>query len=357
MTYVSHPPPRHPRPLNSKKNNKMGYEALRYFGVSHAAASAFEVVRVLLIMGILYSTLTRNNAEASPLGMHQEFVHCVERGACRFELICPFTLEADPSRCFLETCRPLHGHLMAVHNALEYTVNVTWSVVGNATHGGRIEVAGATTRYFDTQLAVNATHSVGLAVDGQTVAVVLLPPDAATACTPDETCDYLLRACYGVQEGQQGATKCVEYARHCHGFAKVDEERRQACIPACLDTYYGHFFQDESPFVAYDSDLLVAILLELKARGVDLSDGSKTQLGAEGFVDGTLEGAGFDLCALTQCHSSNGGPPTQTEVCHNMTSGLIIISVVFALLVAILCWFVVRRCRAAYRHGGTFAAI
>jgi len=354
----------------------MGYDSLRYFGVSHHWAIAYEGIRVSLMLALIYSVWQAKHAKAAPLGMHQEFVHCIERGACRFELVCPFRLDADPSRCFMETCHPLEGHLLAVHNALEYSVNLTWHVVGNATHGGNVEISGQTTRYLDTHLAIGETHSVSLAVDGQDVSIVLLPAtdnssssstgtSTGLECTPDETCDYLLRACYGVQEGEDEASRCIDYARHCHGFAKVDEERRQACIPSCLDTYYGHFFQGKiggkSVFEAYDSDLLVAILLELKARGVDLSEAPKdAELGAEGFVDGTLSGAGFDLCTLTQCHG--GGPgghdcPSAQEVCQDFTSSLVIISIIFIVLLAAFAWFIVRRCRASYRHGNTFAPL
>lgn len=341
------------------------------------------MVGILFYIGLLYPTYFTPCVEASPLAtnrLHHEFVHCIERGACRFELICPFTLDADMSRCFMETCQPIEGHVMAVHNALEYGVNASWHVVGNTSHGGRIDMASTSTRYFDTHLPVGEAHSVSLTVDGQDVSIVLLAA-ANTAsnaeCTPDETCDYLLRACYGVQQGQQEATYCTDYARHCHGFAKVDEERRQACIPSCLDTYYGHFFQNmgrENVFDSYDSDLLVAILLELRARGVDLSkapegvnlsdegfDGSNDRRSSSSSISAGGGGAGgFDLCKLTHCDGGGEGydhcPPAQ-RVCRDFTSGLVIVGIVFFILLVVFAWLVARRCRANYRHGNTFTNI
>lgn len=336
----------------------MNYLQMQRLGLLPKAPSgAHELIGFLGVLWLVYSCAFKC-ADASPLGLHQEFVHCMERGACRFELVCPFSLEADPSRCFMEECHPLEGHVMAVHNALEYAITVHWSPIGNTTLGESVEVAGQTTRYFDTRLPADETHSIGLTVDAQTVAIVLLSPEATTPCTVDETCDYMLRACYGVQEGQEAVDRCVDYARHCHGFEKVDEERRQACIPSCLDTYYGHFFQSENVFAAYDSDLLVAILLELRHRGVDLSKSQDLdlELEGEGIGGGALEAVGFDLCTITQCGGGSGCPSAQ-EMCHDMTTGIVVIGGTFVVIVAVIGWIAVRRCRASYRHGSTFNVI
>lgn len=172
--------------------------------------------------------------------LSREFIYCLEHGACRLESVCAFRLAADLTRCFGETCTNVTGHLMALHNGLNTTVAATWDVLGRSdepAYAGALSVAGHGVRYFDTHVGDGAAHTVRLAIEGETVDMVLASaaPAGDGDCTADQACDYLLRACYGVTDDPH----CVDYALHCHGFAREPGARGAACVQACLATHYG----------------------------------------------------------------------------------------------------------------------
>jgi hypothetical protein len=272
-----------------------------------------------------------------------DFVYCLERGHCALTNLCTFMLPADPSRCFRQTCTNMTGHLMELKNGLDYAINVTWDVIGS-TGAAPIPSAAASVvhdlyveaqsvRYFNTFLEV--PHTLRLMVDGETVATVLTHHDSQ--CTEEETCDNLLRACYGPTTDPN----CVEYARHCHGFAKADDSRRDLCIPSCLATYYDHLIRN--PY-SIDSDALVDLLVRIQA-----------QRGGGG-AGGELTAAEL-TSSLDQCGSSKNGPCEEDAAkTSSVTTWLVVTVIILLVLGGLTSWYIIRVCRQRSQRHHTSSA-
>ena len=269
------------------------------------------VIAVMVCVAMPVSALTK------------EVIDCVERGDCQLTNVCSFVLAPDPSRCFKQTCTNATGHLMQFHNGLAYAINVTWDVLGSPEINGVLRIESESVRYFNTY--VDVAHTIRLRVDDEIVDTVITRHD--DMCTTEQACDYLLRACYGPTDDKQ----CVDYARHCHGFSKVDDEKRTQCIPSCLATYYDHLVK--SPY-DISSDAIVDVIVQQQAAGVTSADvfGSKTlQVNANG-----------ELSYSPSYHHPEDDETSTEEV---WIFVLVITVIIFG---GLACWLSFRECR---NHG------
>lgn len=190
----------------------------------------------------------------------REFVYCLERGGCRLESVCPFFIEPDRTRCFGESCTNLTGHIMALYNGLNTTIAPTWDVAGRWSgepeYRGTLVLGPNGVRYFDTHVAASDAHTVRLAIEEETVDMVLAPAAVTShdLCSKDQACDYLLRACYGLPAVDP---HCIDYARHCHDFAREPGARGSACIQACFATHFEGTIK--APYELNITDLILWI--------------------------------------------------------------------------------------------------
>jgi hypothetical protein len=269
------------------------------------------VDRVLLLLVLLLAVGT----PSARADVAADFTRCLQVGRCRMEDVCSFALAPDHARCFNETCTNLTGHLMAVHNGLDVAVNATWDVLGHvpasAVHSGPLHIVAGGARYFDT--GVTGPHSVRLAVDGETVDVVVADANATTTadggtpapCTADEACDYLVRACYDAPD----EVRCIDYARHCGGFAKQDSARGPQCVQTCLAMHYDARIRN--PY-SVDVAALVAVVESQEVRGGETN-------------------RAFDVCVAS-------APVVNSDDTHTVALTLLVIALVVAVLSGCLCF-------------------
>lgn len=208
----------------------------------------------------------QNTPSLGTTTIDKDLIFCIQNGKCGLANICSFNLGngAEEGRCFGSGCYNMTGHIMRIENDMDYDITFKWDILGerstdsatgdNKDNFHNVKVQKHSARYFNT--GQSSAHSVRLFVGNEPIDTTVASFDQ---CTPNESCEYLLRVCYHTDDVNAVDPKCPEYARHCHGFTKENTDAKDTCISDCVATYYAQDIQVDPSQI--DPDLIIDYLV------------------------------------------------------------------------------------------------
>jgi hypothetical protein len=247
-------------------------------------------------------TINTTNTDEDEYVLSQDFIRCIEKGACGIESLCSFhfrkyhasrsnnpsaieeakglcedegdddlpTSESKSTTKVHTTPKPVvndlcssiaEGYIFSVANGMDYPVKYHWDILDNSMFSslalssttrteGTIIVTPKSIRYFTD--SIKKTHKVRLFVKNEFIHEALALE--ARKCSIDDTCDLLFRLCYQAKsdklEGLVNDTTnhethmCRVYSNECEGFSKRKNDAAKE-LSAFLHQYVPSYFMNE----------------------------------------------------------------------------------------------------------------